>query len=175
MTMPVTSSLQCTRLDTTWSPAPDAMCEDNMRVIRDASFIERAPSDCHSYEAHTLPELSSFRPDITSPQGLAPRTPIRSSARRTSMPITSPYFSPAETPSFARPLHLVDTDISVYKTAHGEEWKENSLCLYCFRRHGSFNRVLTHGYEVCGREEVLKSHFWEPAYDPLMERAGIFE
>jgi hypothetical protein len=53
-------------------------------------------------------------------------------------------------------------DISIYKNVHGEEWKQNSLCLDCFRRHGSFNRILTYGYEVCGSDEMLDSHYWEP-------------
>lgn len=72
----------------------------------------------------------------------------------------------AETPTFARAMHLIDADISIYKYDHGEEWKEKSLCQYCFRQHGSFNRILTHGYEVCGREEMLKNHYWEAALNP---------
>jgi hypothetical protein len=53
-------------------------------------------------------------------------------------------------------------NISIYKHAHGDEWKRNLLCEPCFRRRGQFQRILTHGYEACGLDEALNSHFWEP-------------
>lgn len=60
-----------------------------------------------------------------------------------------------------RSMHLVDTDtMSIYKTTHGNN-PRYSLCLHCFSQHGDFCKVLTHGYETCGRHELLKSHYWE--------------
>jgi len=134
-----------------------ALGGDNRRLIRNAEFIERAPAlpESISPGAHAiLPELSSFRPD-TNPT----TTPIRPAARRSSAPPNSPSVSP-ETPSWARSLHLVDTDISIYKGPIDEQ-RENSLCLYCFSSHGNFSKMLPHGYETCGREEMLDSHYWE--------------
>jgi hypothetical protein len=60
-----------------------------------------------------------------------------------------------------RPMLLMDTDsMSIYKTTHGES-PRYSLCLHCFSRHGDFCKVLTRGYETCGRHQVLRSHYWE--------------
>ena len=67
----------------------------------------------------------------------------------------------SETPTYARSLHLIDTEISIYKKVHGDEWTEYPLCLHCFRQHGAFNRINEHGYELCGRDEALESHYWE--------------
>ena len=57
-------------------------------------------------------------------------------------------------------------DISIYKNPHGDDWKRNALCRHCFQRRGTFNRIMTHGYEACGREECLDSHYWEPTPGP---------
>ena len=134
------------------------------RLIHHPTCLERTPAHPTSIypdEPRPLPSLSSFRPHRTDTQGLPPATP-----RRSSMPQGLPSSPPeSETPSYARSLHLIDTDISIYKATHGEAWLENSLCLKCFRRGGAFHRVLSHGYEVCGSEEVLKSHFWEDPWD----------
>jgi hypothetical protein len=151
---------------------------DNRRVIRNTAFIERAPASLHTanYCDQQLPELSSFRPDIASPEGPAPpvattarsTTPVRTTTRRFSSAIPEP----PETPSFMRPLHLMDTgdelrrDISIYKNPQGEEWKRHSLCRHCFQRRGTFNRIMTYGYEACGRDDRLDSHYWEPTVCP---------
>lgn len=159
---------------------------DNQQVTREATFIERAPAGLipASHDQY-LPELSSFRPNIASPEGLVPvhhtdarrKTSVKSSQRRS--PSNTP--EPPETPSYTRPLHLFDTavvvglngqgdellqDISIYKTIHGEEWKRNALCSHCFQNGGTCNRVMTHGYEVCGRDKSLDSHYWEPTANP---------
>ncbi|KAG9187302.1 hypothetical protein G6011_05173 [Alternaria panax] len=145
---------------------------DNRRVIRNVAFIERAPVLLQkpNSPSQQLPEPSSFRPDIASPEGPAltpapqPITPVRHTACR--FPSATP--EPPETPSFLRPLHLFDTsndwthDISIYKNTQGEEWKRNSLCRHCFQSGGAFNRIMTYGYEACGRDERLDSHYWEP-------------
>lgn len=134
-----------------------ALGDDNRRLIRNAEFIERAPALPESISPDALvmlPELSSFRPD--SKPAI---TPVRGTARRFSVPPNSPSISP-ETPSWARSLHLVDTDVSIYKGPTDAQ-RENLLCLYCFSRHGNFSKMLPHGYETCGRAIVLDSHYWE--------------
>jgi hypothetical protein len=78
-------------------------------------------------------------------------------------PSRNPSASPQlpDTPPWMRPMLLMDTDsMSIYKTAHGES-PRYSLCLHCFSRHGDFCKVLTRGYETCGRHQVLRSHYWE--------------
>jgi hypothetical protein len=78
-------------------------------------------------------------------------------------PSRNPSDSPQlpDTPPWMRPMLLMDTDsMSIYKTTHGESLRY-SLCLHCFSRHGDFCKVLTRGYETCGRHEVLRSHYWE--------------
>ncbi|KAI0579843.1 hypothetical protein TUN199_07349 [Pyrenophora tritici-repentis] len=159
---------------------------DNRQVIREATFTERAPAGVlpTSLNQH-IPELSSFRPSIASPEGLEPvlaqisrpKSPMPYSERRS--PSETP--EPPETPSYARPLHLLDTsvvvggkrqgdewlqDISIFKNIHGEEWKRNALCSHCFRSRGTFNRIMTYGYEACGRDDPLDSHYWEPTANP---------
>ncbi|KAF1935743.1 hypothetical protein EJ02DRAFT_360827 [Clathrospora elynae] len=184
MTFPKTQTRGFNQRETGTVLPPRGISGDNRRVIRDPAFIERAPApmvkEIHPGQfRNELPELSSFRPDIANSQGSAPArpiTPFRAAARRASMPCQSPTPEPAETPPFARRLHLMDTsivihstssgeewvsDYSIYKNEHGEEWKQSSLCLQCFRRYGSFNRILTYGYEVCGCDEMLDSHYWE--------------
>ncbi|KAJ4299048.1 hypothetical protein N0V90_004292 [Kalmusia sp. IMI 367209] len=72
--------------------------------------------------------------------------------------------SPGGTPAWMRPLHLVDDDVSIYKNVHGEKSQDRPLCLFCFRQHGNFHRILQHGCEVCGQEEVLEGHYWEAPF-----------
>ncbi|KAL6709821.1 hypothetical protein ACN47E_000606 [Coniothyrium glycines] len=141
-------------------------------VRRDSASIERAPAPPTAFPYRSslaMPELSSFRPDIVGSQGVSPITPVRSTSRRSSVPANSPLSWALETPPFARPLHLVDTDISIFKTTHGEQWRDHALCLHCFRRQGRFSRVLTYGYEFCGREEALDSCYWEGRSDVLRD------
>ncbi|ORY17443.1 hypothetical protein BCR34DRAFT_596917 [Clohesyomyces aquaticus] len=73
------------------------------------------------------------------------------------------YFSPVQTPAWLRPLHLVDDekDRSIYMSRHGDESKDHPLCLYCFRRYGAFHRIVRDGCELCGREDILESHYFE--------------
>jgi hypothetical protein len=139
---------------------------DNRRVIRGQTFTERRPALVELTKPHVLdtyPELSSFRPEAVDAQGVpfVPVTPVRLSRRHTSMVDREESPLPAETPIYARSLHLIDTDVSIYQKTHGDEWRENSLCLHCFRQHGDFRRLGKHGYEVCGDDEALKSHYWE--------------
>jgi hypothetical protein len=77
----------------------------------------------------------------------------------------------AETPSYSRPLDLVDYgDVSLYQQIHGNEWEEYPLCLHCFEQHGYFKRVLQFGYELCGKTEVLESDYWETS--GIFDKAG---
>jgi hypothetical protein len=151
---------------TTRSSWRDSIGGDNRSLIRTSAFIERIAVvfDHESYHEHgALPELSSFRPGAVDSQGVPPIsvTPIQPSTRRTSAIERDPSLELDDTPSYARSLHLVDTDVSIYKKVHGDEWRQNSLCLHCFRRYGGFNKMDQHGYEVCGRNEALDSHYWE--------------
>jgi hypothetical protein len=142
------------------------MGSDDRCLVRGSSFTERChilPKHDSSVSTSALPELSSFRPQSVGPQGVRPRptTPTRPATRKSSAVERDQTPEPAETPIYARSMHLIDTDISIYKQDHGEEWREHGLCLYCFRRHGGFNKIRQHGYEVCGRNEALESHYWE--------------
>jgi hypothetical protein len=61
-----------------------------------------------------------------------------------------------------RPMHLIDTGgKSIYTNVHDDGPIRHALCLWCFRTQGSFRKVHKHGYESCGRREVLDSHYWE--------------
>ena len=172
MTMPETCCQNITGDETQDPLANQSFSGNNRRVIRNVAFIERAPvrPQKSNSSSQQLPELSSFRPDIASPEGPAPKPPARPTtpARHTARRFSSATPEPPETPSFLRPLHLFDTsnewthDISIYKNIHGEEWKRNSLCRHCFQLRGAFNRIMTYGYEACGRDERLDSHYWEP-------------
>lgn len=85
----------------------------------------------------------------------APVTPCRS-------PIPSEEQRPVETPTWARPLHLVEgDDFSIYKNVHGDKAREHPLCLYCFRRHGEFRKMIRHHCEVCDQTEVLEGYYRE--------------
>lgn len=86
-----------------------------------------------------------------------PATPRRS-------PTPSDGGSPGDTPAWARPLHLVEDDFSVYKNVHGEKAQEAPLCLYCFRRHGEFRKLIDERCEGCGGREVLEGHYWEAPF-----------
>jgi hypothetical protein len=140
--------------------------DDNRRVIQSSNFTEKAPCLKELVVPTTIdtyPELSSFRPQAVDAQGVPPISvsPIRPSTPRTSTMERHVTLSPDETPSYASSLHLVDNGVSIYKKIHGDEWRDNSLCLYCFRQYGGFNRLNKHGYEACGRDEALESHYWE--------------
>jgi hypothetical protein len=138
---------------------------DNRYIVHDSTFTERghpAQEPLDSSLASLMPELSSFRPQVVDPQGVPRRASVaRPSTRRVSMVERQETPEPAETPSYARSFHLVDTDVSVYRQTHGDAWRNSPLCLYCFRQNGSFRKIEQHGYETCGREEALESHYWE--------------
>lgn len=140
---------------------------DNSYLVRGPTHVERTHGEVESTLYSTdglLPALSSFRPEAVDSQGISLRskTPTRSRASSRS-PIPARNHTPerAETPVYARSLHLVDTDVSIYHKVHGDEWKENALCLHCFQRHGDFSKLKEHGYETCGHDEPLESHYWE--------------
>jgi hypothetical protein len=175
----ITKKMRTMTLPDTWCPTASG---NNTSMFQNTEFIERAALApfCSYNPQDQLPELSSFRPVTTTSPGAIespprPKTPTWASAQGRSA-TSSP--EPRETPSFARPLHLTDSsiivaknaqgdewvnNISIYKYVHGDEWRRNSLCQPCFRRHGQFQRILTHGYEACGLYEALDSHFWEPS------------
>ncbi|KAK3214934.1 hypothetical protein GRF29_19g1723877 [Pseudopithomyces chartarum] len=61
-------------------------------------------------------------------------TPFRPSTPRRS-PTPSDAGSPCATPAWARPLHLIDDEVSIFKNSHGDRAREHPLCLHCFRLH----------------------------------------
>ena len=140
---------------------------DNTTLLLSCSFTERTPASVgytSTLGADLLPDLSSFRPQAADSQGLAlkPGTRARTPSRRPSVIRCSDCLEAPETPIYARSLHLIDDGHdSIYKKDHGDEWRENSLCLYCFRLHGKFSKLSNHGYESCGRDDPLESHYWE--------------
>lgn len=140
---------------------------DNRSIIRSSTFTERTiPSPEHTSNdlSDILPDLSSFRPQASDAQGI-PRATVpssRSVTRRTSVVERDNTPELDDTPSYARSFHLVDTeDASIYQKTHGDEWRSNPLCLYCFRKHGNFSKLEEYGYEACGRDEALESHYWQ--------------
>jgi hypothetical protein len=166
MTLPVISGPSMIQLAPYSTPWRRSIGGDNRDLVRDSGFTERRPAPVEhisSLPTSVLPELSSFRPQAVGPQGVRPipTTPIRSVTRKFSTVEREPSPETVETPIYARSLHLIDSDISIYKQDHGEQWRESALCLHCFRRHGGFNKLREHGYEVCGRDEALESHYWE--------------
>ncbi|KAF9697552.1 hypothetical protein EKO04_004391 [Ascochyta lentis] len=147
---------------------------DNRCVLRDATFTERAPTPRMSVDLATtdaLPELSSFRPTDADPRGQPTRSsPSHRLARAFTSPTGSPSSAIPDTPAWMRPMHLIDTGAkSIYLNVHDDGPIHHALCLYCFRTHGSFCKVHKHGYETCGRTEVLDSHYWES--DSLSEES----
>jgi hypothetical protein len=165
-TLPACAGRSMDQLELQTSPWRRSIGGDNTFVLRSPSFTERtlAPVGCSSsFDADRLPDLSSFRPEAVNSQGLAPKpvTSKRNQARRISVVDIDEFSETTETPVYARYMHLVDGEDSIYKKDHGDEWRENALCLYCFRRHGDFSKLSKHGYGKCGRNEPLESHYWE--------------
>lgn len=139
----------------------------SVKLFRTSTFIERRdsldnPVRVQSSMGSSHVAVSSFRPiaDV-SQDALAPATPMRNYT-----PPDDSVASPAYTPAWMKSFHLVDNEKSIYMNVHGEDWKDSPLCLYCFRQHGEFHRVLPDGCEVCGREDILERHYWEPANGP---------
>ena len=85
-----------------------------------------------------------------------------STPRRSRTP--SDAVSPAATPAWARPLHLVDDEVSILKSVHGERAKEHPLCLECFRLHGEFRGLKGGRCEWCGGRDLLGGHYWERCF-----------
>ena len=166
MTLPVDQNCTMTHAESSRAPCRRSIGGDNQCVIHDQTFTERAPAPLDHVDSivtSTMPELSSFRPQAADAQGIphAPSTPTRPATRRSSVAVQAESPEPTETPSWDRSFHLVDTEVSIYKKIHGDQWEDYPLCLHCFRRHGKFNKIEEHGYEVCGREEALESHYWQ--------------
>lgn len=166
MTLPAFQSSRISQSLGRASSWRNSIGSDNRSLLRESAFTERKPAlldSTSSFQDSVSPELSSFRPEVVGPQGVSSRatTLTQSSTRRSSIleRDSSPEYD--DTPAYAQSLHLVDTDVSIHKKVHGEEWRENSLCLHCFRQHGNFRKLTMHGYEMCGRNEALESHYWE--------------
>ena len=128
-------------------------------VTQKSDYVERrAPLFSLECDApSTTPTFSSFRPlpNQTPP----PETPVRGSTEQL---YDGSMASPAtQTPAWMKPFHLVNDEKCIYMSRHGEDWKNHALCLYCFRQHGNFHRILGEGCEVCGREDALESHYWD--------------
>lgn len=139
---------------------------DNRCLLRHETFTERAPTPWMSVGMSTndiLPELSSFRPTAADPQGQPSLGPSSQKVPGAFTSVAEPA-SPAisDMPAWMRPMHLVDTGgKSIYMNVHDDGPIRHALCLWCFRTQGSFRKVHKHGYESCGRKEVLDSHYWE--------------
>ncbi|KAL5117343.1 hypothetical protein ACEQ8H_004788 [Pleosporales sp. CAS-2024a] len=165
MSRPLVQSVDVEQHQRQSSSWRDNITNDDRSLIRTCTFTEREPTlpqHVGSAGDNQFPVLSSFRPEVANPQGLPICvTPARPSTRSSLVIDKEPTPEPDETPVYARTLHLIDTDVSIYKKVHGDEWRENSLCLYCFRRYGHFSKLTPHGYELCGRDEALESHYWE--------------
>ena len=139
---------------------------DHRCILREKAFTERVLAPRMSIDlstTNTLPELSSFRPPIADPQG---RPILNLPSQKLARAFTSPVMPPnpiiPDTPAWMCPMHLIDTGgKSIYMNTHDDGPIRHALCLYCFRTHGSFRKVHKHGYETCGRTEVLDSHYWE--------------
>ena len=139
---------------------------DNRCVLRDETFIERAPAPIMLADISAndiLPELSSFRPTVadlqSKPQLNIP--PLKLAHAFTSL-IEAASPAVPNTPAWMRPMHLVDSGgKSIYTNVHDDGPIRHALCLWCFRTRGDFRKVHRHGYESCGRTEVLDSHYWE--------------
>ncbi len=141
---------------------------DNRSLLRDEFFVERAPTSniaidktTHDALHDALPELSSFRPTET---GLQDQSVLGRPSRRPTgtPPIDGATAQIPDTPAWMRSMHLVDAGgLSIYMNIHDDGPIRHALCLWCFRTHGDFCKVHRHGYESCGRTEVLDSHYWE--------------
>ncbi|PVI02801.1 hypothetical protein DM02DRAFT_700095 [Periconia macrospinosa] len=122
-------------------------------------FIERLPPSrpqgIDPVDDSPLLHSSSFRP---VDQG--PRRPPTPSTPHHSYASSQGSESPA-TPPWMQPFQLMDGNKSIFLQVHGEDQRDNSLCLPCFRQHGEFNSVLEHGCEVCGEKKILTGHYWE--------------
>ncbi|KAF2438165.1 hypothetical protein P171DRAFT_437226 [Karstenula rhodostoma CBS 690.94] len=140
---------------------PDDMTSGDGSVV--TTRVQSATLDDPVFRLEPLSEAPSTPP--SPPYGFRstpkhayktfrPATPHRS-------PTPSESGSPGGTPPWARPLHLVEDDISIYKNVHGDKPHKSPLCLYCFRQHGEFHRVINHRCEMCGQNEVLEGHYWE--------------
>ncbi|KAL5394975.1 hypothetical protein PMIN06_003280 [Paraphaeosphaeria minitans] len=128
--------------------------------------VESATSDDPVFRLQSLPEAPSTPP--SPPYGFrsTPKhayKPFRPATPRRSL-TPSESGSPGGTPTWARPLHLVEDEFSVYKNVHGNKSHEHPLCLYCFRQHGDFHRIVNNHCEACGQGEVLEGHYWEAAF-----------
>lgn len=102
------------------------------------------PSPLNEFRSTPKHAYTSFRP---------------STPRRSRTP--SDAASPAATPAWARPLLLVDDEVSILKNAHGNRAEEHPLCLQCFRLHGEFRGMQGKRCEGCGGKDRLEGHYWE--------------
>lgn len=137
---------------------------DDRCVLRTEDFIERAPKTnimtVMSVD-DAIPELSSFRPTASDPQDQSgPSAPFSRLRRTVTTPVGQSSSVILDTPAWMRPMHLVDTGKkSIYKNVHDDGPIRHALCLWCYRTGGEFRKVHRHGYESCGRAEVLDSHY----------------
>jgi hypothetical protein len=139
---------------------------NNRCFVDHPAFYERlfeAQNPTDPFRSHCLPAVSSFRPEPMGPQGV----PLISVKPTRPISHVSSIFEHSDDTAHPQPtpcgesLKLVDGDMSIYRNSCSSQWRECPLCLYCYRQHGSFNRIGENGCELCGREEVLESHYWE--------------
>ncbi|KAH8722801.1 hypothetical protein GQ44DRAFT_711282 [Phaeosphaeriaceae sp. PMI808] len=166
MTMPVTQDRMTLRAATSTPPDMSITGSDNRCPIQGSIFKEivtPSPEPSKSTIALTSPTTSRRQ---TNPKHLPPlpTTPVRPAPRKFSLPQSDPSPTMTETPIYARSMHLIDTDnLSIYQKVHGnDDYVTNPLCKDCFRHRGTFKIIhVKHGYEACGADEPLQSHYWE--------------
>jgi hypothetical protein len=139
---------------------------DNQCVLRDETVTERGstPRILAGLSAtDELSEFSSFRPTMADSQGQPALKPSSQNLARALTSLAEPSNPTVpDLPAWMRPMHLVDAGgKSIYTNVHDDGPIRHALCLWCFRAHGNFQKVHRHGYESCGRKEVLDSHYWE--------------
>lgn len=105
------------------------------------------PSPLYGFRTTPQHAYKSFRPATPS------RSPTPPNGR-----------SPSGTPTWAQPFQLVEDEVSIYKNVHGDKPQQSPLCLYCFRQHGEFHRMVKHRCGVCGQSEALEGHYWEEPF-----------
>jgi hypothetical protein len=141
-----------------------------MGIYKTASFTERGSFSSSntsrtSSVAHPLAPISSFRPTEATAQGTVPPKKVKLETPLRQIPfdgsnsvVTSPAL-PDPTP--IQPFQHLDNDRLIFINKHREDWEDYALCLDCFQRHQNFHRVLKHGCEVCGKDDILESKYWE--------------
>lgn len=127
------------------------------RNNRQEEYIQLSPSSSSSRINSTSPSPSNHVPSPRSVRGEARGSPIPTTPRHSHV---SPSGSQSPgTPAWMQPFQLLEGEKPVFLQIHGQEERDNPLCLQCFRSRGELNTVLRDGCESCGEMEILKGHY----------------